>query len=73
MTEKSGVLLIKATDNLKIPLFSTKRKNVCAVKNYTKYFQVAGEEVVEYMADEKSGSPAIEDESRSVIIVKNCS
>lgn len=35
--------------------------------------QVAGEEVVEYMADEKSGSPAIEDESRSVIIVKNCS
>jgi len=35
--------------------------------------QVAGEEVVEYTADEKSGSPAIEEESRSVIIVKNCS
>jgi len=35
--------------------------------------QVAGEEVVEYAADEKSGSPAIEEESRSVIIVKNCS
>merc|ERR1712241_1525107 len=34
--------------------------------------QVAGEEVVEYAADEKSGSPAIEEEeSRSVIIVKN--
>ena len=35
---------------------------------------MAGEEVVEYTADEKmSGSPAIEEESRSVIIVKNCS
>jgi len=35
--------------------------------------QVAGEEVVEYLADDKSGSPAMEEESTSVIILNNCS
>jgi len=35
--------------------------------------QVAGEEVVEYSADDKSSSPAMEEESTSVIILNNCS
>jgi len=35
--------------------------------------QVAGEEIVEYLADDKSSSPTMEEESTSVIILNNCS